>query len=69
MKRKIVRDVHGVVFKNVDTAPTMRQSIILVQVTKDNHGTTLSLADKDMMIEIPLEEVQYIIKLTGEIAQ
>ena len=69
MKKTITRDVHGLVFKNVSTKPTVRNSIIIMRVTKDERGASLSLADTEITLMIPLEVVQDVIKLTGDIAQ
>lgn len=72
MKKTITRIAHGLVFENImSDAPMMRKAHIYVRVTKDEKGASLSMSDygKDTMMMIPLEEVQDIIKLTGEIAQ
>ena len=72
MKKTITRIARGLVYENImSDAPMIRKAHIYVRVGKDENGATLNVADmvKDITLMIPLEEVQDIIKLTGEIAQ
>lgn len=72
MKKAITRIARGLVYENtMSDAPMMRKAYIYVRVDKDENGATLSMSDmgEDISLMIPLEEVQDIIKLTGEIAQ
>ena len=72
MKKTITRIARGLVYENImSDAPMMRKAHIDVRVTTDEKGASLSMSDydKEIMLMIPLEEVQDIIKLTGEIAQ
>ena len=72
MKKAITRIARGLVYENImSDAPMIRKAHIYVRVDKDENGATLNVADmvKDITLMIPLEEVQDIIKLTGEIAQ
>ena len=53
------KDVSGFVFDN--NRQTMNLTTITARVTKDDRGTTLSLADESgtgIMIVIPLEEIK-----------
>ena len=52
------KDVSGFVFDN--NRQTMKLTTITARVTKDDRGTTMSLADESgtgIMIVIPLEEI------------
>ena len=72
VKKTIMKIAHGMVHENImSDAPMMRKAYIYVRVTKDENGATLSMSNiyDDISLMIPLEEVQDIIKLTGEIAQ
>lgn len=72
MKKTITRIARGLVYENImSDAPMMRKAHIYVRVDKDENGAFLWMSDmvKDISLMIQIEEVQDIIKLTGEIAQ
>ena len=53
-----IKDISGLVFDS--KKQTMKSETITARVTKDDRGTTLSLADESgtgIMIVIPLEEI------------
>lgn len=54
-----IKDVSGIVFDN--NKQTMKSATITARVTKDDRGTTLSLADESgtgIMIAIPAEKIK-----------
>ena len=54
-----IKDVSGIVFDN--NKQTMKSATITAWVTKDDRGTTLSLADESgtgIMIAIPAEKIK-----------
>lgn len=54
-----IKDISGLVFDS--KKQTMKSETITARVTKDDRGTTLSLADESgtgIMIDIPLEEIK-----------
>lgn len=58
------KDVQGLHFTRNAFVPCM----ITVRVTSDEHGKSLSLADEKLgvMLEIPLEPLEDVLKVEGE---
>ena len=57
----VVKDVEGIVYNT--PAEVYHPALITVRFTQDKLGKSLSLAFKNVMIEIPAEQIEDIIKI------
>ena len=57
----VVKDVEGIVFHT--PVEVYHPALITVRYTQDKLGKSLSLAFKNVMIEIPAEQIEDIIKI------
>lgn len=58
-----IKDVSGIIFDNKKM--TMKQTTITARVTKDDRGTTLSLADESgtgIMLVVPVEKIKELLR-------